>query len=78
MGIICQGALRVWCERDLSQKTKESMVTIADDFQGFCGHETINGRVVPDWWGLARSFVDCMQMFFKNNMSAKARKTHFG
>ena len=78
-GVVAQGAVRLWRERDLSIYTKNHSVSIADDLTGWCGHFTLpGGELVIDWTGLEKSFCETIEMANKNNYSINPLKTCFG
>ena len=74
IGIVVQGALRVWREEDLDKYTRYHSVNIADDFTGWCDGTEDS----PDWNGLLDSFIAHVKMCAKRNCSLKASKTSFG
>jgi hypothetical protein len=74
MGIIAQGDVRVAREMHLSAYTKDHSINVADDFNGFCDSETIDGNIYDDWEGLADSFIDTLKMCEAMNWSMKASK----
>ena len=77
-GTVAQGAVRVAREKHLSQETKKHSINVADDFNGFCDSENVDGEWYDDWNGLADSFIEHLEMAQKENWSLKASKTYFG
>ena len=66
-GTTAQGAVRVAREKHLSQETKKHSINVADDFNGFCDSENVDGEWYDDWNGLADSFIDHLEMAQKEN-----------
>ena len=77
-GVIAQGAVRVGREVHLGEYTKDHSINVADDFNGFCDTEIIEGKSYDDWNGLATSFIEHLEMAEKEHWSFKGSKTFFG
>ena len=75
--MIAQGAVRVGREVHLGGYTKDHSINVADDFNGFCDTEIVEGKSYDNWNGLATSFIEHLEMAEKEHWS-KGSKTFFG